>query len=106
MIEMEKPGAARGLAAVEHELHEEKAVALGRVARALESHLNAMARFARELGAPLPVDERKRRVAAYQEHRKQAQLFRWYLEVQREALGLRNHDALDAHYRIPPEIHG
>jgi len=30
--------------------------------------------------------------------------YRWYLEVQREAMGLRHHHRLDEFYRIPPDL--
>ena len=43
-------------------------------------------------------------VAAYEALRKQARRYRWYLEVQREALGLVRHDDLDRFYPIPPQL--
>ena len=41
-------------------------------------------------------------VAAYRELRQQAVKYRWYMEVQREAIGLRHHQRLDEFYPIPP----
>jgi hypothetical protein len=34
--------------------------------------------------------------------RREALRYRWYLEVQRESVGLRHHHCLDEFYRIPP----
>jgi len=48
--------------------------------------------------------EREREVAAWRDLRARAVKYRWYLEVQREALGLRQHQLLDEFYRIPPEV--
>ena len=86
------------LAAVEAELQEERAHALGRIARTLETHLRELQRLRAQF-ARAPCDPLR---ASYRVVREQALRWHWYLCVQREALGLRNHDALEAHYRIPP----
>jgi hypothetical protein len=88
------------LAAIEAELQEERAHALGRIARTLEGHLRELHRL-RARFAVASDEERHGLKAAYRDARQAAQRYHWYLCVQREALGLRNHDALDAHYRIP-----
>jgi hypothetical protein len=49
-------------------------------------------------------DDRARAVSRYRELRAHAVRYRWYLEVQREAIGLRHHHRLDEFYRIPPDI--
>lgn len=36
--------------------------------------------------------------------RAEAVRYRWYLEVQREALGIRNHRSLDEFYPMPPAL--
>ena len=41
------------------------------------------------------------RVAAARELRARALKYRWYLEVQREALGFLRHDGLDEFYKVP-----
>ena len=51
----------------------------------------------------MTVDDAKA-LAAYRELRRQALQYRWYVEVQREAIGLRRHDVLDEFYRIPPPV--
>ena len=82
------------------ELNAERAAALMRISRTLESlieDLHAM----RERLAQSTADERSRDLAAYRDLRKRALTYRWYLEVQREALGLRHHRILDEVYAIP-----
>jgi hypothetical protein len=39
--------------------------------------------------------------AEYERLRARARQYRWYLEVQREALGLRHHGFLDRFYAVP-----
>ena len=48
--------------------------------------------------------DRSREIAKYRELRRRAIRYRWYLEVQREALGLRHHHLLDEFYSIPGPI--
>jgi hypothetical protein len=48
--------------------------------------------------------ERAAQTRAYGALRERALLYRWYLEVQREALGLRGHDVLDEVYPRPTPI--
>lgn len=83
------------------ELQEERAAALARISRRLErllDQLNAM----REQIAHGREEDRARGVAAYRELHQEAVKYRWYLEVQREAVGLRQHQRLDEFYPIPP----
>ena len=87
------------------ELNEERAAALIRISRTLESAIEqlgaARERIRREEGA-----ERERALADYDELRRHALKYRWYLEVQREALGMRHHHLLDEFYRIPGPLDG
>jgi hypothetical protein len=83
------------------ELQEERAAALARISRRLE-RLIAQLETAREQIAHGHPQDRARDVAAYRELHEQAVKYRWYLEVQREAIGLRQHQHLDEFYRIPP----
>jgi hypothetical protein len=83
------------------ELQEERAAALMRISRRLE-RLLAQLEATREQIAHGHGEDRARDVAAYRDLHKQAVKYRWYLEVQREAIGLRNHQRLDEFYRIPP----
>jgi hypothetical protein len=83
------------------ELQEERAAALARISRRLEL-LIAQLQTTRDQIAHGRDEDRARSVAAYHELWKQAVKYRWYLEVQREAIGLLQHHRLDEFYRIPP----
>ena len=83
------------------ELQEERAAALARISRRLE-RLIAQLEATREQIAHSRGEDRAREVAAYRDLHEQAVKYRWYLEVQREAIGLRHHHRLDEFYRIPP----
>jgi erythromycin esterase-like protein len=83
-----------------HEINEERAAALRRISGALESLIEQL----QALGDSIPhlrASERASAIAAYRDVRRQAVRYRWYLEVQREALGLRHHQRLDEFYAIP-----
>ena len=85
------------------ELNEERAAALLRISRTLDA-LIAQLRATRERLAHVQGDDRPREIAAYQELRREALRYRWYLEVQREALGLLQHHRLDEFYPIPAPL--
>jgi hypothetical protein len=69
------------------ELNEERVATLTRISRRLQSLIA-------ELRATDDPTEHKRL-------RAEARRYRWYLEVQREALGIRHHATLDEFYAIP-----
>ena len=85
------------------ELQEERAAALARISRRLERLLDQL-QATREQIARGRDEDRARAIAAYRELHKEAVKYRWYLEVQREAIGLRQHQHLDEFYPIPPEV--
>lgn len=91
---------AEALARTETELKAEKAAVLARIAGTLEGVLTELRRRRDELDR-LSGDERPRAAEAYAKLREQARLYRWYLVVQREALGLFRHDEVDRHYPLP-----
>jgi len=82
------------------ELNEERASALRRISGTLESLLLQL-RASRERVHQAPERDREREMAAWRDLRAQAVKYRWYLEVQREALGMRRHDVLDEFYTVP-----
>jgi hypothetical protein len=92
---------AESLARTEAELRAEKAAALARIAGTLEGLLLELRRRRESFGR-LSSEERAAAAEAYDALREQARLYRWYLVVQREALGLVRHDDVDRHYP-PPE---
>ena len=91
------------LAALEQELREEAAASLGRVAARLEAEIAAVSRLAAEHAAAAP-DARPALAEAHVAARARAELYLWYLQVQREALGLRDHTRLFATFVIPPRL--
>jgi hypothetical protein len=82
------------------ELHEERVAALQRISSRLESLIRQLyasrERVRRAVGP-----ERERELVAWRDLRTLAVKYRWYLEVQREALGMRRHDVLDEFYKVP-----
>jgi hypothetical protein len=85
------------------ELNEERAAALTRISRTLESLIGQLVAARERLGRAVG-EGRTAQLAAYRELRRQAHTYRWYLEVQREALGFRQHRLLDDFYVIPGPI--
>jgi hypothetical protein len=81
------------------ELDEERVAAITRISRTLETLIDQR-RQAQRAAWP---DERAdgRELAACRALRAEAVRYRWYLEVQREALGLRHHHRLDECDEIP-----
>jgi hypothetical protein len=94
---------AESLARTEAELRAEKAAALARIAGMLEGLLAELRRRRESFGG-LSSEERAPAVEAYDALREQARLYRWYLVVQREALGLFRHDDVDRHYPLPEPL--
>lgn len=90
-------------AQIEQELQQERAAALARIAGRLGELVARLAEVRAEWDGLLPGD-RPAWLASYRRLREEARLYRWYLEVQREAVGLRRHDDLDAHYPIPESL--
>ena len=81
-------------------LNEERVAALRRISGTLES-LISQVQASRERVRQISGPEREREFAALHDLRARALKYRWYLEVQREALGLLRHDGLDEFYRVP-----
>jgi hypothetical protein len=82
------------------ELNDERAAALARISRTLEA-LIELARESRRRIDTLEGAARDAETARYRDLRERAQTYRWYLEVQREAIGLRQHQLIDQFYEIP-----
>jgi hypothetical protein len=88
--------------ALDYEIAQEMAGALGRLGRALERALRALAEFdaAWPSGVALTDEARDQR----QRHVRQASRALWYLVVQREACGLRDTRQMLRDYAVPPEV--
>jgi hypothetical protein len=85
-------------AALDYEIAQEKASALGRLGRALEAALAALAAFDMTQGeGNADCDARSALVA-------RASSALWYFVVQREACGMRDYAQVVRNYRVPPEV--
>jgi hypothetical protein len=88
---------------LEHEFAQERASALGRLGRALEAELAALAQFdAAHSGGDADVTSEHRRERAVLVA--QASVALWYFVVQRDACGLRDVRHVLRDYRVPPEV--
>jgi hypothetical protein len=75
------------------ELGQERIAALTRISRTLETLIDQL--------HALGKDSTSRGTEQYERLKARAHQYRWFLEVQREALGLRDHRLLDCFYQIP-----
>ena len=99
---------AAQVVALDYEIVQEQASALGRLGRALEAALGTLAKFDGDLASvrdapPQPdgQNERATRARLVQE----ASEALWYFIVQREACGLRDPRPVIREYRVPAEIY-
>jgi hypothetical protein len=88
---------------IELELMEERAAALRRISQTLESLIEQLEALRARIG-DVHWSNRSPEVAEYRELRRQAVRYRWYLEVQRESLGLHPNHRLDEFYSIPAPL--
>src|SRR4029079_18661907 len=88
---------------IELELMEERAAALRRISQTLESLIEQLEALRARIG-DVHWSNRSPEVAEYRELRRQAVRSRWYLEVQRESLGLHPNHRLDEFYSIPAPL--
>ncbi len=85
---------------VEEEILRQKAETLGRIGHRAECAVEAAWRAYRAWRAGAPGGE------SYPECRAEAARWLWYLEVQREAVGLVHHQLLRRLLKLPPESDG
>jgi len=88
---------------IELELMEERAAALRRISETLESLIDQLQALRARIG-DVHWSTRSHEVTEYRELRRRAVKYRWYLEVQREALGLHPDHRLDEFYRVPDPL--
>ena len=82
-------------------LYEDRAATLGRIGGTLQSLLDALSAVRAQLPG-MPEADRRAALARYAALFEKAKLWRWYLEVQREAIGLTRHDLVEELYPLPP----
>src|SRR5262245_55886892 len=85
------------------ELNEERIAALTRISGTLESLISQLHQVRERVAARHGLAQ-EHDMTAYRELHERARKYRWYLEVQREALGLRHHRVLDEIYVIPESL--
>jgi hypothetical protein len=91
---------ARRYGRLELELSEERAAALRRISETLASLIEQLNTLRQRIG-PVHWSDPSPELAQYRSLRRHAVRYRWYLEVQRESLGLHPSHRLDEFYRIP-----
>ena len=87
------------------ELAEERVAALNRIARHLEQRIHTLNEL-RASAHDVAGDQRVALLHRYREVRADALRYRWYLDVQREALGLRPHETVEQYYGVPGPLDG
>ena len=88
---------------IELELMEERASALRRISQTLESLIEELRQLRGQVG-DVHWSDPSPELARYRELRRRAVRYRWYLEVQRESLGLHPDHRLDEFYSIPAPL--
>lgn len=88
---------------IELELMEERAAALRRISQTLEALIEELQQLRARIGE-VHWSNPSADVTHYREVRRRAVRYRWYLEVQREALGLHPDHRLDEFYKIPAPL--
>lgn len=92
-----RPGSSSHLIALDYEVAQEQASALGRAGRALETALQALS----DHDAAMPAAPGTERAALVQD----ASDALWRFMVQREAIGLRDPRPVLRDYRVPADVH-
>jgi len=85
------------------EIARERAETLGRIGGVLEGLIEELRRL-REEASTVTRDELPVLRGWYTAAREKAQLYRWYLTVQREANGLFDSAEIDRRYPLPPPL--
>ena len=84
----------------EEEIREEMASALGRIGKKLEVLITELNNL-KEKAVLCNDDELANVLDEYKKIHTEARLYYWYLIIQRESVGLTNHDLVRTMYRIP-----
>jgi hypothetical protein len=96
---MSAPHAIGGVLPIEVELRQEHAASLIRVSRRVEGLL-AQLRHSEQQLLQLRGAARSAAQAAHEQLRAEYEKHRWYLLIQREAMGLYHHDIIDELYPV------
>lgn len=94
---------AGGHKALEVEIAQEMANALGRAGQKVDIAIVELEALGRACDAATDPESRKKAIEKYNAKRAHAEHVLWELRVHREALGMRNHAQLARFYVIPPK---
>jgi hypothetical protein len=89
------------LGRTELEIKSEMAAALGRIGSTLASLITDLRQIRLGLESVRETEERTEMLRKYNQLHSRAHLYYWYLMVQREAIGITNHNSLRELYPIP-----
>jgi hypothetical protein len=93
-----------GTLAIEVALRAEAANSLKALGHRLDRQLTELKQLGQQVRAMAPGPAREKKLAEYSEKRRDAEYRQWTLIVQREAMGLFNHEDVEEIYRIPPKL--
>jgi hypothetical protein len=100
---MSSQGPIGGTLAIEVHLKAEAASGLKSLGHALDKHITELKRMREQVQA-LKGPAREAKLAEYRKLRGETEQRRWYLIVQREAMGLYHHADVEELYRVPPAL--
>ena len=93
-----------GTLAVEVALRAEAASSIKALGHRLDRQLSELRQLREQVLALSPGPTRDKKLAEYEEKRRDAEYRQWTLIVQREAMGLFNHEDVEDIYRVPPKL--
>lgn len=100
---MSSQGPIGGTLAIEVHMKAEAASGLKSLGHALDKQISELTRM-REQAQTLKGAAREAKLAEYRKLRGETEQRKWYLVVQREAMGLFHHADVDELYRVPPPL--
>ena len=101
---MPSKGPVGGSLAIEVQLRAEAASSVRALGQRIEKQLAELQQLGQQVRAMAPSPARDKKLAEYDEKRRDAEYRKWTLIVQREAMGLYNHDDVEEIYRVPPKL--
>lgn len=101
---MSSKGPVGGSLAIEVQMRAEAVASVRALGQRIEKQISELQQLGQQVRAMAPSPARDKKVAEYNEKRRDAEYRKWTLIVQREAMGLFNHDDVEEIYRVPPKL--
>lgn len=101
---MSSKGPIGGVLAIEIQLRAEAAASIRALGQRIERQIAELQQLGEQVRSMTPSLVRDKKLAEYDEKRRDAEYRKWTLIVQREAMGLFNHDDVEEIYRVPPKL--